>query len=139
MKTKEILLYLDFAQRISQLSHAERLKVGAVIARENGIILSYGYNGTPTGVSNICETYTGKTKPEVIHAEANAILKCAKEGISTQGATLFLTHSPCMECAKLILQCGIKEVYFLNHYTTDGGQGMEFLNYNSILTYHYGK
>lgn len=136
MKEKEIQLYLDFAHRVAQLSYASCLKVGAVIAKDNGIILSYGYNGMPKGMTNVCEDTNGRTKPEVIHAEANAILKCAREGHSTEGATLFITHSPCIECAKLILQSGIKEVVYAKSYRDL--YGTTLLNNNNIYTFQYG-
>lgn len=141
MKQKEIQLYLDFAKRVSSMSHAVRLKVGAIIAKDNGNILSYGYNGMPTGMDNCCEFYVSdvritdvgvhehrhlQTNPEVLHAESNAIMKCAKEGKSTNGAWLFLTHSPCINCAKLIVQSGISAVVYLEDYRDS--TGVDFLN-----------
>lgn len=103
----------------SNLSHAKRLKVGAVITKDDRII-SIGYNGTPRGFDNECETKLDDslivTKPEVIHAEANAILFAAKTGIPTEGTTLFITHSPCFECAKMIIQSGIVAVYYREIY-----------------------
>lgn len=105
----------------SNLSHAERLKVGAVITKDDRII-SIGYNGTPSGLDNTCEIEkNGKlvTKQEVIHAEANAILFAAKTGIATDKTMLVVTHSPCFECAKMIIQAGIKIVYYKELYRDD--------------------
>jgi len=112
-------VYINIAKEISTLSHCQRSKVGAVIVKDNNII-SFGYNGTPAGVDNCCER-NDVTVPEVIHAEMNAILKAAKTGYSVDGASLYLTLSPCVECAKLILQSGIKRVLYLDQYRkTDG-------------------
>lgn len=135
MKQKFIDLYMDWAERTAQLSHAERLKVGAVIVKDDSVI-SYGYNGMPAGWDNNCEveivdSYAGfpgaiishrlKTKPEVLHAESNAIAKLAKSTNSGLGATMFITHAPCMECAKLIYQSGIGHVLYRNSYRDTGG------------------
>jgi dCMP deaminase len=112
-------VYINIAKEVSTLSHCQRSKVGAVIVKDNNIV-SFGYNGTPTGIDNCCER-DGVTIPEVIHAEMNAILKAAKTGYSVDGASLYLTLSPCVECAKLILQSGIKRVLYLDQYRkTDG-------------------
>lgn len=135
MKAKEIDLYMDFASRTAIMSHAKRLQVGAVIAKPGGIFLAYGYNGMPSGMDNDCE-YEGKTKPEVIHAEANAILKCAREGHSTKDAWLFLTHSPCIECAKMILQAGITSVVYCTKYKDS--RGLALLEQHQITIYEYG-
>ena len=126
---------MDTADRFAQLSSAVRLKVGAVVVKDNRII-SIGYNGMPAGWTNECEYHvseycdvtkswypTGetKTKDEVIHAEANAILKLARDGESGNGASLFCTHAPCIDCAKLIYGAGISSVYYRNAYrNTDG-------------------
>lgn len=116
--------YLNIAREISGLSHCERAKVGAVIVKD-GNIIAFGYNGTPAGMDNCCER-DNVTKPEVIHAEMNAILKAARSGYSVDGSTLYLTLSPCTECAKLILQSGIKRVVYRDQYRkTDG---IDFLN-----------
>ena len=140
--------YIDVAKLCARNSYANKLKVGAIIVKDNQII-SDGFNGTPSGLSNECEivdcatdycniikdtpnpNYTERcayckyvkldTKDEVLHAESNAIMKCAKYGKSTNGATLYITHSPCIQCAKLIIQAGIKRVVYLDTYRkTDG-------------------
>ena len=127
--------YMDIASRISELSSAKRLKVGAIAVKENRII-SMGYNGTPSGWSNDCEdeiiteyeTYTDSvlvTKKEVLHAEQNLIAKLAGSNESGRGAEMYVTHSPCLECAKQIYSAGISKVYFKQEYrSTDG---IEFL------------
>lgn len=119
MKNKWHDAYMDTALRFAELSSAERLKVGAVIVKDHRII-SIGYNGTPHGWNNICE-HEGKTKPEVIHAEANAIAKLAKSSESGDGAIMYITHSPCIECAKLILSSGISQVLYFQPYRNDDG------------------
>jgi dCMP deaminase len=128
MKQKFIDLYMDWATRVAQLSYARRLQVGAVIVKDDCVI-SYGYNGMPAGWDNVCEYSlddakgydTGKTKPEVIHAESNAIAKLAKSSNSGNQADIFITHSPCMECAKLIYQSGIKRVWYGINYRDESG------------------
>lgn len=101
-------------------SYCKRRQVGALLVRDR-MIISDGYNGTPSGFENVCEDENGVTKPYVLHAEANAISKVAKSGNSSDGATLFVTASPCVECAKLIIQAGIKRVVYLDEYRlTDG-------------------
>lgn len=112
-------LYMDLARRISGESQCQRLNVGAVIVKDRNII-AFGWNGTPTGFPNACEI-NNVTVPEVIHAEANAILKAARSTESTDGATLFCTHSCCVECAKMIIQCGIREFIYLQDYRDDAG------------------
>jgi dCMP deaminase len=113
-------VYLGMADLLSALSHAKRRKVGCLIVKDTQIIAE-GYNGTPHGFDNGCE-YTNHvdemyTKPEVLHAESNAITKLAKSTNSSEGATLYVTCSPCFECAKLIIQAGIKRVVYKNLYT----------------------
>lgn len=149
MKDKFIKLYMDWALRAAELSHARRLHVGAVIVKDDTVI-SYGYNGMPAGWENDCEykdydlskdfngnyfpysekeypledergRYRLKTRPEVLHAESNAIAKLAKSSNSGLGADLFVTHSPCLDCAKLIYQSGIRRVYFGENYRDDSG------------------
>lgn len=101
-------------------SYCKRRQVGALIVKER-MIISDGYNGTPSGFENICEDETGATKPYVLHAEANAISKIAKSGNSSEGSTMYVTASPCLECAKLIIQAGIKRVVYKDEYRlTDG-------------------
>lgn len=144
MKEKLLKAYMDTAYRFSELSHARRLHVGAIVVKDDRII-SIGYNGMPSGWDNNCEDesvelYSGfegaihntilKTKPEVLHAESNAIAKLARSNESGLGADIFITHSPCMECAKLIYQSGIKRVYFGEHYRSD--DGIEFLKKSKI-------
>lgn len=123
MKPKLVHAYMDVAKRFAQCSTAERLQVGAVVVKDDRII-SIGYNGTPRGWDNVCEE-NGKTKPEVLHAEANAITKLAKSTESGDGSVLFCTHSPCIDCAKLIVQSGITEVYYDEHYRSE--EGLKFL------------
>ncbi|SDC91851.1 deoxycytidylate deaminase [Williamwhitmania taraxaci] len=112
--------YLEMAQIWSKNSYCVRRQVGALIVKGR-MIISDGYNGTPSGFENICEDEEGKTKAYVLHAEANAITKVAKSNNSSDGATLYVTASPCVECAKLIIQAGIKRVVYLDQYhNTDG-------------------
>jgi dCMP deaminase len=120
---KQILLdkrYLKMAQIWAENSYCKRRQVGAILVK-NKMIISDGYNGTPEGFENICEDENGTTKPYVLHAEANAITKVAKSNNSSDGATLYVTTSPCMECSKLIIQAGIKKVVYTEKYRiTDG-------------------
>lgn len=158
MKQKYIDLYMDWAVRVAQLSHARRLQVGSVIVKDDSVI-SYGYNGMPSGWDNNCEDqvwdkgaggwlspeefdeqfphvdsdgkrYRLKTKPEVLHSESNALSKLAKSSNSGAGADIFITHAPCLDCAKLIYQSGIKRVYFGAAYRDNGG--VEFLEKSGI-------
>lgn len=112
--------YLRMAQTWSELSHCKRKSVGAIIVKE-GMIISDGYNGTPSGFDNCCENNAGDTHWYVLHAEANAILKVAKSSHNCQGATLYLTLSPCKDCSKLVLQAGIERVVFMNGYKDESG------------------
>jgi dCMP deaminase len=112
--------YLEMAKIWAENSYCKRRKVGALIV-QGKMIISDGYNGTPAGFENICEDDDFKTKPYVLHAEANAITKVAKSNNSSENATLYVTTSPCMECSKLIIQSGIKRVVFCDRYhNTDG-------------------
>lgn len=143
---------MDWAQRASHLSHARRLHVGAVIVKDDTVI-SYGYNGMPAGWDNNCEDpvyanewsvdnhewhyqddngipYNLQTKPEVLHAESNAIAKLARGNNSGAGASIFITHSPCLECAKLIYQSGIQAVYYGQDYRDNSG--INFLTKSNI-------
>ena len=113
-------VYLKMAETWASLSHCNRKQVGALIVKD-GMIISDGYNGTPSGFDNCCEDGEGNTHWYVLHAEANAILKVSKSTNSAQGATLYLTLSPCKECAKLILQAGITRVVFKNEYKDNSG------------------
>lgn len=111
--------YLDIASTISKASYCNRNKVGAILVKDDNII-SFGYNGTIKGFDNICEEQD-KTLPEVLHAESNAITKCAKSNYSSRGSTLYTTVSPCFDCAKLIIQSEIKEVYYICDYRSQTG------------------
>lgn len=123
MKNKTQLLdkrYMRMARVWAENSYCERRKVGALLVKNN-MIISDGYNGTPSGFENVCEDENNVSKPYVLHAEANAITKVARSSNSSEGSTLYVTASPCVECAKLIIQSGIKRVVFGEHYRiTDG-------------------
>ena len=112
--------YLRMALEWGKLSYCQRKQVGAIIVKDR-MIISDGYNGTPTGFENCCEDEDNNTKWYVLHAEANAILKVARSTQSCEGATLYITLSPCKDCSKLIHQSGIKRVVFLNLYKDDSG------------------
>ena len=136
---------MDVAERFAQLSSATRLQVGAIVVKDDRII-SIGYNGMPTGWDNCCEDViredevgfqVTKTKAEVLHAETNAIAKLAKSGESGLGATMFVTHAPCIDCAKLVYQSGIATVYYKNKYRST--QGLEFLNKSGVEVIHHHK
>lgn len=116
--------YMDMAHRWSLLSKCERRKVGSLIVKDSTIIAD-GFNGTPTGFDNACEDEEGYTKWFVLHAEANAISKLAKSTNSAKGATLYTTLSPCRDCSKIILQCGITRVVYRDEYKTT--EGLELL------------
>jgi dCMP deaminase len=152
MKEKFKIAYMNVAQTFAQLSTAKRAQVGAIIVKDDRII-SIGYNGMPSGWDNDCEdlllpdwaksvddiapadrdTYVHyKTKPEVLHAEANAITKVAQSSDSSKNAVLFCTHMPCIECAKLIHQSGISEVFYKQDYTAAKGSGEKFLQQSNI-------
>jgi dCMP deaminase len=137
MKDKFKSAFMETAQTFAELSHARRLKVGAIVVKEDRII-SIGYNGMPAGWDNNCEeeflhedgSTTLRTKAEVLHAETNAIAKLAKSNDSGNGATMFITHSPCIECAKLIYQSGINHVVYMQKYRDDAG--VEFLKQSGV-------
>ena len=139
MKNRMVVTHIRVAEEYSKLSYAMRLKVGAIVVKENRVI-SIGYNGTPAGWDNKCENETyvddfrieTTTKPEVIHAEANAIAKLARCQESGDGADMFITHAPCLECAKLIYTAGIKKVYYKNIYRNN--DGLDFLQKCGIGT-----
>jgi dCMP deaminase len=143
MKPKFIKYFMGIADLTARLSYAKRLQVGAVIVKGNQII-GTGYNGMPTGWDNNCENkiynvndgaYTLKTKPEVLHAETNAIAKVSRSTESSENAILFCTHAPCMDCAKLIYQSGINTVYFKEKYRDDSG--IDFLKQGNVNVHQY--
>ncbi|MBQ2554024.1 MAG: dCMP deaminase family protein [Prevotella sp.] len=122
-KDKQLLLdhrYLRMARIWAENSYCQRRQVGALVVKDKRII-SDGYNGTPSGFENICEDETGTTKPYVLHAEANAITKLARSHNNSEGSTLYVTASPCIECAKLIIQAGIRRVVYGEKYRLDDG------------------
>ena len=143
MKEKFINYFMDVAKRTSQLSHARRLQVGAIIVKDDRII-SIGYNGMPSGWDNNCEDEIKwpngdikflTTKPEVLHAESNAITKLARGTESGFNSIMFCTHAPCLNCAKLIYQSGINSVYYRDTYRDDSG--LEFLEKSNVnVTQH---
>mgnify|MGYP002624283813 CR=1 FL=1 len=114
------LRYLRMARIWSENSYCDRRKVGALVVKDK-MIISDGYNGTPSGFENICEDEHGVTKPYVLHAEANAITKIARSGNNSEGATLYVTDSPCIECSKLIIQAGIRRVVYAREYRLSDG------------------
>jgi len=132
VKKKFVDAYMKVAETFAELSTARRLHVGAIVVKDDRII-SIGYNGMPSGWDNNCEIELHQpigrvdlvTKPEVLHAETNSIAKLAKSTESGDGASMFITHSPCLDCAKLIFQSGIKSVYYRNTYRSE--DGIEFL------------
>ncbi|MDE6126550.1 MAG: dCMP deaminase family protein [Muribaculaceae bacterium] len=115
--------YLRMARIWAENSYCQRRKVGAIIVK-NSMIISDGFNGTPSGFENVCEDESGATRPYVLHAEANAITKVARSNNSSDGATLYITASPCMECSKLIIQAGIRRVVFHELYRITDGIGL---------------
>jgi dCMP deaminase len=131
-------LYMDIADRVAEMSYAQRLHVGAVIVKD-GRIISMGWNGMPAGWDNNCEyevwdktgDYELKTRPEVLHAETNALAKLAKSTESGLDASLFVTHSPCLDCAKLIYQSGISSVFYRNAYRDE--TGIQFLTKSGLV------
>lgn len=125
--------YLRIAREWGKLSHCQRKQVGAVIVKDR-MIISDGYNGTPSGFENPCENEEGYTKWYVLHAEANAILKVASSTQSCKDATLYITLSPCKECSKLIYQAGIKRVVYQNGYKDDSG--LKFLEKAGVEISH---
>ena len=112
--------YLEMASVWAKNSYCRRRQVGALLVKDR-MIISDGYNGTPSGFENVCEDENGLTKPYVLHAEANAITKVAKSGNSSDGATLYVTAAPCIECSKLIIQSGIKRVVYRDEYRVRDG------------------
>lgn len=125
--------YLKMALEWGKLSHCERKQVGALIVKDS-MIISDGYNGTPSGFDNCCEDDSGKTLWYVLHAEANAIMKVSKSTNNSDGATLYITLSPCKECSKLVFQAGIKRVVYLRGYKDDSG--LRFLEKAGVEVIH---
>jgi dCMP deaminase len=134
---------MDVAESFAKLSSAVRLQVGAIVVKDDRII-SIGYNGMPTGWDNCCEDIirtdevgfqVTKTKAEVLHAETNAVAKLAKSSESGLGATMFVTHAPCIDCAKLVYQSGIATVYYKNDYRST--QGIQFLTKSGVKVIHH--
>ena len=151
MNNRHIDLYMDLATRIALMSYAVRLKVGSVIVKNNSII-SFGWNGMPSGWDNTCEyvadVHPGdprydynnfskelKTKEEVLHAESNALAKIASSTESSEGSTMFCTHAPCLQCAKLIYQSGIQTLYYKNTYRDQAG--LDFLEKSKVNVIRY--
>ncbi len=142
MKQKHLDMYMKIAETVAAASYAKKLKVGAIAVKDNRI-LSIGYNGTPPGMSNVCErevtnedgTTAFETVKEVIHAEMNAIYKMARDGQAAQGSTMFITHSPCFECAKAILSVGVSSVFYKEEYRNM--EGVHFLRSNNIKVEQY--
>jgi dCMP deaminase len=124
MKEKHIKAFMETAKVFAECSTANRLHVGCIAVKDNKII-SIGYNGTPNGWDNVCEDENNKTLPEVLHAESNMLMKLARTSGGAEGSSVFITHSPCLECAKLIYQSGVKEVYYDIEYRND--EGIKFL------------
>ena len=150
MKPKFVHYYMNIAKEAAKLSYAKRLQVGAVIVTPSNVVLT-GYNGMPTDWENVCENeivdhssyegamYTTKlvTKPEVLHAEMNAVMKVAQSTESSKDATLFCTHAPCMDCAKAIYQAGITTLYYKDTYRDDSG--LKFLVKSGINVHQYSE
>lgn len=129
---------MNIAVETSKLSTAKRLQVGCIAVKDDKII-SLGYNGTPTGWNNNCEYETDnglKTKPEVLHAEMNCLMKLARSTESSENCILFITHSPCIECSKAIYQAGVKQVFYKTQFRTC--DGIDFLNKTSVMIEQYG-
>jgi len=141
VKPKLVQAYMKTAETFAELSHARRLHVGAIVVKDDRII-SIGYNGMPAGWDNNCEdvvqhsddTTSLKTKPEVLHAETNAIAKLAKSNESGLNASMFITHAPCLDCAKLIYQSGISTVFYRDAYRSE--DGIQFLKASGIQIEH---
>ncbi len=127
------LRYIRMAKIWAENSYCKRRQVGAIVVKDK-MIISDGYNGTPSGFENVCEDENGLTKPYVLHAEANAITKIARSGNNSDGATLYVTSSPCIECAKLIIQAGIKRVVYSDAYRLN--DGVELLQRAGIEVVH---
>lgn len=139
MKDREKHAHMRSAFNYAGLSRCNRAQAGAVVVK-NGSLLSFGYNGTPPGWDNCCEDDEGNTKPEVRHAEWNAIMKIARSTESSVGASLFVTFTPCLRCSEMIAGCGIKDVYYAGHYKANteketGINGIDYLEKCGVKTY----
>ncbi len=134
--TKFDIAYLKMAMEWAKLSYCKRRQVGALIVKDR-MIISDGYNGTPSGFENCCEDEAGKTHWYVLHAEANAILKLARSTQSAMDATLYLTLSPCKDCSKLAVQAGIKKVVYVDEYSDNAG--IEFLQEHGVSVVRIAK
>ena len=134
MKEKHICAFMKTAKNFAECSTANRLHVGCIAVKDNKII-SIGYNGTPNGWSNKCEDENNKTLPEVLHAESNMLMKLARTTGGAEGSTIFVTHSPCIECAKLIYQSGITAVYYETDYRNN--DGIDFLKKCGVKVVKY--
>ena len=139
IKPKFVKYFATIAEETAKLSSALKLQVGCVIVKDNRI-LSVGYNGTPAGWDNACEDIIDNgtniymtTNPEVIHAEANCLMKMCRSTESSKDAALFVTHTPCIECAKLIYQAGVSQVYYINDYDATKGCGKDFLEKAGVV------
>jgi len=126
-------IYLDVAEVMATQSKANKLKVGCVLVKDDNII-SFSYNGTPRGNDNTCEDEDNNTYPEVIHAESYAVTKAARAGISTDKAAAYVTHAPCLSCAKIMYQAGITNVIFRNAYRSD--DGINFLQKQGVKVFY---
>lgn len=134
MKERYARTYMKTAFVFAELSYCKRKQVGCVIVKDDRII-SYGFNGTPPGWDNVCEDESGFTKPEVLHAEANAVAKLAKYGGSGIGSSIFVSLEPCLDCAKQLASMGIKELYYSDDYDRVGHKGIDFLHKCNIPVY----
>jgi len=134
MKPKHIKAHMKAAHAYAECSTAERLKVGCVLVKDHRII-SIGYNGMPSEWTNVCEDESGKTKPEVIHAEANAVAKLARSNESGEGSVAFITHAPCISCAKMLYSAGVSEVIYSEVYRMS--EGLVFLDKCGIPVSQY--
>lgn len=139
MKEKYVIAYMQAAHVFAQLSYCKRRQVGCIVVKDDRII-SIGYNGTPPGWENNCEDENNRSHPYVYHAEANAIAKLARSNESARDASVFITASPCFDCAKILAACGIKELYYGENYESTGGStpgGLDHLRDCNIPVIYY--
>jgi len=143
MKKEVCSAYMETAKNFAKCSTAKRLKVGAIIVDPStGAIISVGYNGMPSGMSNVCEEKKNgevRTKEAVLHAEENAIAKIARSSSSSEGTWMFITHSPCIKCAKLMISSGIAKVFYDEQFLGSASCGLELLRKGSVRTIHIGE